>query len=135
ERQADRLAISSEAADVGGRCFNIESSADHAGGDEGRGFGAVNVFKGGEVGLLVLGFEVDDLAADHAVNGAGGMDDFPDDGDARLGGARDLRQHLVCLVLQGVSGKDGDGLAESFVAGTTPTAQAKVIERRQVVVN
>ena len=95
----------------------------------------MDVFEGGEVGLLVLGFEVNDLAADHAVDGAGGVGDFPDDGDARLGWARDLRQHLVSLGLQGVSGQDRDGLAESFVAGGTSAAQVVVIERGQVVVD
>ena len=83
----------------------------------------------------MLGFEVNDLAADHAVDGAGGVGDFPDDGDARLGRASDLRQHFVGLGLQGVSGEDGDGLAEGFVAGGTSAAQVVVIERGQIVVD
>ena len=45
----------------------------------------MDIFESGEVGLLVLGFEVHDLAADHAVDGSGGVRYFPDDGDARLG--------------------------------------------------
>ena len=83
----------------------------------------------------MLGFEVNHLAADHAVDGAGGVGDFPDDRNARLGWARDLRQHFIGLRLQGVSGKDGDGLAEGLVAGGTPAPQVVVIERRQIVVD
>ena len=32
----------------------------------------------------MLGFEVDDLPADHAIDGAGGVGDFSDDGNPRL---------------------------------------------------
>ena len=95
----------------------------------------MDVFESGEVGLLVLGFEVNHLAADHAVDSAGGVGDFADDGDARLGWARDLRQHFIGLRLQGVSGQDGDGLAESLVAGRTAAPQVVVIERGQIVVD
>ena len=95
----------------------------------------MDVFEGGEIGLRVLGFEVNHLAADHAVDGAGGVGDFPDDGDARLGWASDLGQYFISLRLQRVSGKNGDGLAEGLVAGGTPAAQVVVIERGQVVVD
>ena len=63
------------------------------------------------------------------------MGDFADDGHARLGGAVDLRQHLIGLRLQCVSGEDGDCLAEGLVAGGTPAPQVVVIERRQIIVD
>ena len=83
----------------------------------------------------MLGFEVDDLSADHAVDGAGGVGNFTDDGDAGLGGAAELREHLIGLRLQSVAGEDGDGLAECLVAGGTAAAQVIVIERGQIIVN
>ena len=86
----------------------------------------MDVFEGGEVGLLVLGFEVNDLAADHAVDGAGGVGNFLDDRDACLGWTSDLRQHFIGLRLQGVSGKDGDGFAEGLVAGGTPRRRSSL---------
>ena len=95
----------------------------------------MDVFEGGEVGLFVFGFEVNDLAADHAVDGAGGVGDFANDGDARLGWTNQLGEHFIGLCLQGVSGEDGDGLSKDFVAGGASAPQVVVIKRGQIVVN
>ena len=95
----------------------------------------MDVFERGQVGLFVLGFEVDNLAADHAVDSAGGVGDFADDGNARLGWTAQLREHFIGLRLQRVSRQDGDRLAEDFVAGGTAAAQVVVIERGQIVMN
>ena len=95
----------------------------------------MDVFEGGEVGLLVLGFKVNDLAADHAFDGAGGVGNFADDRDARLGWTGDLCEHFVGLRLQPVSGEDGDGFAEGLVACGTSAAQIVVVKRGQIVVD
>ncbi len=95
----------------------------------------MDVFEGGEVGLLVFGFEVNDLAADHAVDGAGAVGNFPDDRDAGSGRASNLSQHLIGLRLQGVSGENGDGLSEDLVARGTSASQVVVIERGEIVVD
>jgi len=83
----------------------------------------------------MLGFEVDDLAADHAIDGASGMSSLANDRNPRLRRTTDLRQHFVGLRLQGVSRENGDGLAERLMAGGTPAPQVVVVERGQIVVD
>ena len=87
------------------------------------------------VGMEVLGLEVHDLAADHAVDGARVARNLGDDGDARLRRALQLRQHFVGVSLQRVAGKDGGGLAECLVAGGAAAAQVIIVERGKVVVD
>ena len=95
----------------------------------------MNVFQSLGVRLDVFGFEVHHLAADHAVDGSGGVSDFGDDGHACLGRALQPGEHFIGPRLQSVSREDGDGLAKRLVAGGPSAAQVVVIERGQVIVD
>jgi len=71
------------------------------------------------------------LAADHAIDGAGGVGDFFDDGP-RLCAAANWRgaNCLECQGQQSVSGQDRGGLAKLLVAGRLPAAKVVVVEAR-----
>ncbi len=71
EGQPDVHAEVAQALDLRSVTPSVYSAGDHAGGEQGAGLGAVNVLQRFRVGVLVFGFEVHHLAADHAVNGAG----------------------------------------------------------------
>ena len=87
------------------------------------------------VGLQVLAFEVQHLAADHAVHGADGIRNQADDLHRRRGRAVEAGQHFKGAGLQRVAGQDGDGLAEGHVAGGLAAAQVVVVQSRQVVMD
>src|SRR5208282_915837 len=129
------LAIDAEAFYVGCAGAGVHPSADGARGDQGCGFGAMNVFERGEIGFLMLGFEVHDLAADHTVDGARSVRNLADDCYPRLGGTVDLREHLVGLSLQSIASQDCRGFAESLVAGWPAAAEVVVVEGGQVIVD
>ena len=80
---------------------------------------------------MVFGFEVDDLAADHAVNGAGATGNFFDDANTRVGRATQARKDFVGLGLERVSRQNGDCFAECLVAGGAPAAE--VAEARRII--
>ncbi len=67
------------AVNILGAGAGVHPSANNAGCDERRGLGAMNIFERSQIGLFVLGFEIHDLAANHAVDCAGGMRDLADD--------------------------------------------------------
>ncbi len=46
-----------------------------------------------------------------------------------------IRQHLIAPRHQGISGQNGDRIAEDFVTGREPPSQVVVIQRRQVVMD
>ena len=113
----------------------IEASGNKARGDERAGLRAMDIVDGLQVRLGVFGFEIHDLAANHAVDGAGAMREFGDDADARFGRTAQVRHHFVGVGLKGVTGKNGHGFAEGFVAGGTSAAKIVVVECGKVVVN
>ena len=103
--------------------------------DERAGFGAMDGFDELGGGLEVFAFEVEHLAADHAVDGADGIGDEADDLRGRVGRAVEAGQHFEGAGLQRVAGEDGDGFTEGDVAGGLAAAQVVVVERGQVVVD
>ena len=125
----------------------VEASGDDGGSDEGAGLRAVDGLDEIGGGRDAFGFDVDDLAADHAggeagVDVAGAADagadsdgDFAQDGDDGSGGRGELRDGLERERLEGVAGEDGDGFSEGNVAGRMAAAQIVVVERGQIVVN
>src|SRR5207253_11423275 len=88
-----------------------------------------------EIGLRVLGLEVYDLAANHAVYSARPPRNFFDDSDPRLSRATEPCQSLLCLRLKGVSSENCDGLAQHFVSGGASAAQIVVVHSWKVVVD
>ena len=117
-----------------------EAAGDDAGGDEGSGFGAVDGFDELGGGGSAFGFDVDDLAADHAgreggfeisdaaYSGADGGGDFAEDGDDCGWCAWEVGDGLEGEGLEGVAGEDGDGFAEDDVAGGLAAAEVVVVE-------
>src|SRR5438552_15935659 len=88
-----------------------------------------------EIGLRVLGLEVYDLAANHAVYSARPPRNFFDDPDPRLSRTMQPCQNLICLSLQRVSRKNCDWLSKNFVAGRATVARRGVGESGEVVVD
>ena len=121
----------------------IEASGDDAGGDEGPGFGAVDGFDEFGGGGGAFGFDVDDLAADHAGSeggvgayaGAYGDGDLFEDCDDGCGWGGELSDGLEGEGLEGVAGEDGDGFAEDDVTGGLAAAEVVVVEGGEVVVD
>src|SRR5947199_389404 len=88
-----------------------------------------------EIGLRVLGLEVYDLAANHAVYSARPPRNFFDDPDPRLSRTMQPCQNLICLSLQRVSRKNCDCFAKNFVAGGATAAQIVVVQSGKIVVD
>src|SRR5437016_12385261 len=95
----------------------------------------MNVFQHFEIGLRVLGLEVYDLAANHAVYSARATRDFFDGSERRRSRAMEPCQSLICLSLKGVSSENCDGLAKNFVAGGASAAQIVVVQSGKIVVD
>ena len=53
----------------------------------------------------------------------------------RIGKPGNIRQHLIAPRHQGISGQNGDRIAEDFVTGREPPSQVVVIQRRQVIMD
>ena len=96
-----------------------------------------------EGGWGAFGFNVDDLAADHAgweggvgayagADGEGDIFQYRDYGRGRCG---ELGESLESEGLEGVAGEDGDGFAEEDVAGGLAAAEVVVVEGGEVVVD
>ena len=83
----------------------------------------------------MLAFEVEDLAANHAFDGAGGFGDEADDADGAVGLCSELGENLVGKGLERVAGKDGGGFSEGDVAGGLAAAEVVVVERGEIVVD
>ena len=86
-------------------------------------------------GLEVFAFDVEHLAADHAVDGADGVGDEADDLHGSCGRRIEAGKNFEGAGLQRVAGEDGDGFAEGHVAGRLAAAQVVVVEGGQVVVD
>ena len=112
-----------------------DSAGDHADANERAGLGAMNGFDQLGRGLEVFAFEVEHLAADHALDGADGVGDEADDLDGCGGRAVEAGEHFKGAGLQRVAGEDGDGFAKDHVAGGLAAAQVVVVEGGQVVVD
>jgi len=114
----------------------VEAAGDDAGGHECSGFGAVDGFNEFGAGLFAFGFDVDDLAADHAGGqgalgayaGADGEGDFAEDGYGGGGWRGQGGNGLEGEGLEGVAGEDGDGFTEDDVAGGLAAAEVVVVE-------
>ncbi len=122
----------------------VDAAGDDAGGDEGSGFGAVDGFDEFGGGGFAFGFDVDDLAADHAGRRglSSGLRRCRRRGRLRggwrrlvAGGVGRCGDGLEGEGLEGVAGEDGDGFAEDDVAGGLAAAEVVVVERGQVVVD
>ncbi len=87
------------------------------------------------VGFEMLALDVEHLAADHAVDGADGVGDEADDLHGCGGRRVEAGEDFEGAGLQRIAGEDGDGFAESHVAGWLAAAQVVVVERGQVVVD
>ena len=69
-----------------------------------------------QIWFSVLGFQIDNLAADHAVHGTGGASNLFDDAHAGFRRTAQPRQCFVRLSLQRITGQNCDCLAKNFVA-------------------
>jgi hypothetical protein len=145
EGEAGFFAEGAEAGDgVQSRSGEV-ASGDDGDGDEGSGFGAVDALDELGGGLDAFGFDVHDLATDHAVGqaageigadaGGDGVGDGLQDGDGRVWRAVEARDGLEGEGLEGVAGEDGGGLAEDDVAGGQAAAEVVVVEGGEVVVD
>ena len=86
-------------------------------------------------GLVVFAFDIEHLAADHAIDGADGVGDEADDLDCRSRRRVETGKDFKGAGLQRVAGEDGDGFAERHVAGGFAATQIVVVECGQVVVD
>jgi hypothetical protein len=84
---------------------------------------------------FAFGFEIGDLAADHAVDGTGGGSDFGEHGDAALGVNRSGADNFESKSEESVAGENGGGFAEFFVASGFAATKIVVIERGKIVMN
>ena len=135
EGPADEFAETAEARDVFVVRAAGEGSGDDGSANKRGGFRAMNVFELGGVDLLAFGFDVRDLAADHAVHGAGGVANFGDDANAAIGRDVGVRERFEGESEQAITGENGHSDAEFFVAGGLAAAKIVVVEGGQVVVN
>src|SRR5271168_4625372 len=95
----------------------------------------MDVFEHFRSDALAGGFQVGDLAADHAVDGAGGGGDFAEDGDAALGIDGGGGDGFECKREERIASEDGGGFAEFFVAGGFAAAEVVVVEGGEIVMN
>ncbi len=109
--------------DVVGGASAIDCAGYEADADECSGFGAVDGVDHFGGGLMVFGFEVEDLASDHAFDGAGGLGDEADDFDDGRSGNAELSEDFVGLGLEGVA-------ARMAVASPKTTWQVGLPRRR-----
>ncbi len=133
--EASFFAEGAQALHIAGARASVEAAADNAGGDERAGFGAVDSLHHGGGGGFTFAFNVEHLAADHAIHGAGGACNFSDNGDGEVGWATQTGEHFIGLGLQRIASEYGDGLAINDVAGGFAAAQIVVVERRQIVMH
>ena len=95
----------------------------------------MNVFEHLLCDRFAFGFEVGDLAADHAIYGACGSGNFRQHGYAALGVDGSRGDDFESEGEQGIAGENGGGFAEFLVARRLAAAQIVVVEGRQIVVN
>src|SRR5215813_5613101 len=95
----------------------------------------MNVFERWQVGLGVLRFEIDHLAANHAIDSSRAMRDLFDDAYTGFRRTLQTRKNFIGLSLQSVAGEDSHGFAEYHMTGRPATPQVIVVEGRKVVVN
>ena len=95
----------------------------------------MNVFEHFRVDALAFGFEVGDLAANHAVDGSCGGGDFGEHGDAAVGvdgcGGNCFERERE----KSIAGENGRGFAELLVGSWLAPAQVVVVERGEIVVD
>ena len=99
------------------------------------GLGAMDGFEQLRVGRFAFAFEIGDLAADHAADGAAGGGEFGDQARLARVGRVELGEHLEGEGEQRIAGEDRHGVAEDFVVGELAAAVIVVIERGQIVVD
>src|SRR5712672_1076824 len=86
EGPADGFAEAPEAGDIIGWRTGAERTGGYRGANQGGGLRAVNIFEHFWLDFLALGFDVGNLAADHAVDGASGAGNLSNNGHALRGG-------------------------------------------------
>ena len=86
-------------------------------------------------GLEVFAFDIEHLAADHAIDRADGVGNEANDLHRGCGWTFKPGEHFKGAGLQCVASQDGDGLAEGYVTGGLAAAQVVVVESGQVVVD
>jgi len=104
-------------------------------GNEGAGFGTVNLNEFFQRDAFLFRIEIQDLARDEAeaAGGVGKLSDEVGPGVAAIGlGAGDRGKGLG---QEAVSGENGDGFAEYLVVGGSATAEIVVIHTGQVVMD
>ncbi len=85
EGQSGLAAEESEAGHIFQSCPGIDAAGNDADTDERAGLGAMNGHHQLRRGLLMFAFQVQHLAADHALDGADGVGDEADDLDGGRG--------------------------------------------------
>src|ERR1700722_11440132 len=114
---------------------SVEAAGDEAGGDESSCFGAVDGFDQLGGGWGAFGFDVHDLAADHA-----GRELGVEVADRAYAGADGEgyfaeERYRCCGGRGGRAGEDDGGFAEEDMAGGLPAAKVVVVEVGKFVVD
>src|SRR5690242_18558707 len=135
KEKSERLAKCAKAGDIIRRRSSAQSAGGNGSANESGGFGAVDKFEHGRLDALAFGFEVGDLAADHAVDGAGGFGDFREHGDAAAGVDGRGSNGFESESKKSVTGENGGGFAKFFVAGGFAAAEIVVVESGEIIVN
>src|SRR6266567_972125 len=95
----------------------------------------MNVLQSSCIGFDALSLKVNHLSADHPIHRARAFRNLFNNLDACLRRALQSCEYFIGLSLQCIARKNGDRLAENFVARRTSTAQIVIVECRQIVVN
>src|SRR5579863_5494438 len=95
----------------------------------------MDIFNRGQIRLVMFGLEIDDLASDHTVNGAGAARDLLDQTDASFGWALQPRQDFVSPSLQSVACENSDSFPIYFVTSRAAAPQIIVVESGKIVVD
>ncbi len=98
-------------------------------------FDAMDILQHLRRGPSVLGFQINDLSADHAIQRSCAACDLLDNPHPCLRRTFQPRQNLVGLGLQRVSRQNRERFPEHLVAGRTAAPQIVVIQRRKIVVD
>ena len=113
----------------------VNAPGNQADANQRAGLGAVDSFHQFRGRLMLLGFQVHDLSADHALDRSRSLRDGAHNLHRRGGRALQAGQHLVGLRLQRIPGKDSNRFAKGDMACRFATAQIIVIQRGQIIMD
>ena len=113
----------------------VDTPGDQADANQRTGLGAMDGLHQLWGWLMLLGFQVHDLAADHAINRSCSLRDGAHNLYRLRSRALQAGEHFVGLGLQRIPGKDGNRFAKDHVAGRLAPAQIIVVQRGQIIMD